>query len=530
VNRPAGIRYGIAIATFVVAALLRWALMPVFGSSLPYITFYPAIMVTAWYGGLAPGLLTTAMGAIAVLALWPAGGLGAASLISVLSVTLYVTNGTAISGLTELLHRARRRQEIFREAAVAQEREIARLLGAEQEARAIAEAANRAKDDFLAMLSHELRTPLTAIIGWIGVLRRQRFEDERLGYALDVIGRNAHTQRRLVDDLLDVSRIVAGKSSLEKLEVDLLQVVEDGVEDARESTAAKSLTIATRLEAADPCVLGDPHRLQQVVANLLSNAIKFTPPGGRIDVELERRDAHVRLVVRDTGEGIAPEDLSRIFGRFEQGAASFHAHRGGLGLGLAISRHLVEAHGGVIRAESAGRGQGAAFSVELPVLAVRVGAGPVSAASPRHFRATADAMPGLEGLGVLVVDDHADARETIGMVLRQSGADVRLAGSAPEALVVLSHAKIDVLVSDLGMPTVDGYALMRHVRAMERASARPAVTAVAVSAYAGQEYRDRALSAGFDAHAGKPVDPHELLAVIASARSRGVRDRAGCHG
>ena len=342
--------------------------MPVFGSALPYITFYPAIMLSAWYGGFWPGAVMTVLGGLAAVSLWPVGS--RASAISLVSLALYLFNGLAISGLTELLHRARRRQAEFRRAEVAHKLEIERLLSREQEARAAAEAATRAKDDFLATLSHELRTPLAAIIGWVSVLRQHHLDEAQLGRVIEIIGRNVHIQASLVNDLLDVSRIAAGKLPLDKHEVDLVALIEETVEGVQQDAAAKDLKLFTRLDPAAGWVLGDSVRLRQVVGNLLSNAVKFTPRGGRIDVELERHQANARLVVRDTGEGVAPEDLPRIFGRFEQ-AAMPASRPQGLGLGLAICHHLVEVHGGTIHAASAGRGHGATFTVELPILAVR---------------------------------------------------------------------------------------------------------------------------------------------------------------
>ncbi len=513
-----GARYGIVLATFLVTAGVRWALIPVFGPALPFITFYPGIMLSAWLGGLWPGVLMTALGAAAALTLWPVGIFPSA--ISVLSLSLYLFNGVAISGLTELLHRARRRQDELHEVAATHQAKVERLLRSEHEARTAAETANRAKDDFLATLSHELRTPLTAIIGWVSLLRGQRLDDAQLSHAIEVIGRNAHMQAQLVNDLLDVSRIVAGKLSLDRDEVNLAQLTRETVEAMQEQARAKSLQISTRLEPTAAWVQGDAVRLQQVVANLCSNAVKFTPAGGSIDVELQRQGANARLVVRDTGEGIDEADLARIFGRFEQGAASARRSQG-LGLGLAICRYLVHAHGGEIRAHSAGKGRGATFTADIPLLAIRAGAKQARSARERDRRA---APPRLERVRVLVVDDHDDARHTIGMVLQQYGAEVVLAASVPEALEAFSRSKVDVLVSDIGMPQADGYDLIHSVRAMERRLGQAPIPAVALTAYGSKEDRERALAAGFQTHVLKPIDPIELGAVIAELRAP-VRDR-----
>jgi signal transduction histidine kinase/CheY-like chemotaxis protein len=514
--RSLGTRYGIVLLTFSIAAAIRWALIPVFGSALPYITFYPAIMLSAWYGGLWPGLLMTLLGAAAVLTLWPVGPL--LSAIAILSMTLYLFNGAVISGLTEFLHRTRRRENELHKTAERHQAEVERLLLREHEARTAAEAANRAKDDFLATLSHELRTPLGVILGWVSVLRRGRLDEAQWGHAIEVIARNTQMQVRLVNDLLDVSRIVAGKLSIDREEVDLVRLARETVDGMQEQAAAKSLRLTTQLDADAGWVLGDAFRLQQVISNLCSNAMKFTPAGGRIDVGMSRHEAHARLVVRDTGEGIEAHEITRIFERFEQGAVSSSGRRQGMGLGLAICRYIVEAHGGGIRAESAGKGHGAMFTVDLPILTVRTSAkrvlSPVT--EPRDPKAPA---PRLDGLCILVVDDHSDAREMVGMVLEQYGAEVRLTGSVQEALDAFSRISFDVVVSDIGMPQGDGYNLIACLRAMERKNGTPPVPAVALTAYGSKEDREQALAAGFQFHLVKPVDPVKLGATIAELKA-----------
>ncbi|HSQ02416.1 MAG TPA: ATP-binding protein [Burkholderiales bacterium] len=508
--RSPGTRYGIVLGAFTIAATIRWALVPVFGTALPYITFYPAIMLCAWHGGFSPGVVMTLLGAVAVTMLWPIGS--PLSAISILSMLLYLFNGVAISGLTELLHRARRRENELYEAAEKHKAEVERLLLQEHEARTAAESANRAKDDFLATLSHELRTPLNVILGWVSVLRRGRVDEAQLGRAIEVIARNTQMQAHLVNDLLDVSRIVAGKLSIDREEVDLLRLAQETIDGMQEHAAAKSLQITTQLDPDARWVLGDAVRLRQVISNLCSNAMKFTPPGGRVDVELARDKAHARLVIRDTGDGIEPHDLDRIFERFEQGTGNASGRRQGMGLGLAICRYLVNAHGGYIRAESAGKGRGATFTVDLPILTVRTGATPARLAERRKPKAL---VPRLDGFCVLVVDDHQDAREMVGTVLEQYGAEVLLAGSAQEALDAFSRNTVDILVSDVGMPQADGYDLIARLRALERKTGAPLVPAVALTAYGSKEDRERALSAGFHIHLVKPIDPVELGATIA---------------
>ncbi|PYM21772.1 MAG: hypothetical protein DMD78_16780 [Candidatus Rokuibacteriota bacterium] len=385
------------------------------------------------------------------------------------------------------------------------------LFAAERAARAEANAANRAKDHFLATLSHELRTPLSAMLGWLRMMRNPRLDDAQKAHAVDVIERNARLQTQLINDLLDVSRIVAGKLELEQFPLDLVPVVQEAIEAVRGDVEAKSLTLTAELDPRTGEVRGDPMRLQQVVMNLLSNAVKFTPTGGRVQVRLSRAGGHARLTVSDSGEGIEPEVLRHIFEPFQQADTSTRRTHQGLGLGLAIVRQLVEAHGGRVHAESAGLGQGSTFVVELPIVAVRAS---LSGEPPeRAGRGGAR----LDGLRVLVVDDETDAREVVGLVLRERGAEVQLAGSVLEALDLLRGRSFDVLVSDLAMPGSDGYDLIRAVRS-GGASRASTIPAVALTAYTGQEVRERAIAAGFVAHATKPLDPDDLVDLIAKLR------------
>jgi PAS domain S-box-containing protein len=387
------------------------------------------------------------------------------------------------------------------------------LFAAEQRARADADAANQAKDQFLAILSHELRTPLSAILGWARLLTAGRLDAAQQRQAAIIIERNAHLQSELVSDLLDVSRIVAGKMEIDRTPVDLLLVVRAAVEAAGADFDAKQVRLVTELDAAAGEILGEPRRLQQIVANLLSNAAKFTPAGGVVTVRLVRHETSARLSVEDTGEGIDPAVLPRIFAPFEQGDASTTRKHQGLGLGLAIVRQLVELHGGAIRGESEGRGKGARFTVDLPVLAVR-------GARADGSRDGGAAVSGLEGCRVLIVDDQPDARDLLALVVGQNGADVKVAASAREALRILSTHDIDMLVSDIAMPEMDGYTFIETVRRQEAEGDGKALRAVAVTAHMGRHVRDRAIAAGFDAHAVKPLNPEELVVLLTKLRQQ----------
>jgi hypothetical protein len=424
---------------------------------------------------------------------------------------------TILSAVRSAL-RARRRQYEVR-AHLAAERlaqeERARLLKEAVAARAEAEAVNRAKDVFLATLSHELRTPLTAILGWARVLRDTGMDGESARHGLEVIERNAEAQHQLIRDLLDVSRIISGKLQLKTRQVGLAPIVEAALDSMRQAADAKSIRLGAEYDDETDLVTGDPDRLQQVIWNLLSNAIKFTPKGGAVGVRVERYGSDVRVRVSDTGQGIAPEFLPHVFERFRQQDGSTTREHGGLGLGLAIVRHLVEQHGGSVRAESAGETLGSTFTINLPLAAVKAPPGgreaegrPASHASPGEGRAT------LDGVRVLVVDDQPDARELLGMVLGRAGAEVSAAASTAEALELLQPGEVDVLVSDIGMPSADGYALVGRVREMSEGRGRR-TPAVALTAYASEEDRRRALAAGFDVHLPKPVEPTELISVIA---------------
>ena len=372
--------------------------------------------------------------------------------------------------------------------------------------------ANQAKDRFLAIVSHELRTPLTAMLGWVRLLTAGMLDDATSARALPVIERNTKHLAQLIDDLLEVSRIVTGKLQLEIGPVDLVAVIESAIEAVQGLADAKSIGLKAVLDPSAGSVAGDPGRLQQVVWNLLANAIKFTPSRGRIDLRLERAGAYARLTVRDTGQGISPDLLPHIFDRFRQDERV--RRHGGLGLGLAIVRHIVELHEGSVRAESDGEGRGATLVVELPVPTDDVRSAPKSTAVYRRLESAPSRLINLGGRRILVVDDEADAREILATILGRAGADVTVVASADEALETLRRWRPDVLVSDIGMPGDDGYVLIRKVRAL-RPEEGSQVRALALTAYARSEDRALALEAGFHTHIAKPVDPLELTALIA---------------
>ena len=397
----------------------------------------------------------------------------------------------------------------------AQERE--RLLEAERAARAEAERTSRMKDEFLATLSHELRTPLNAILGWAQVLRSEPPGPADLEQGLATIERNARAQTQIIEDLLDMSRIISGKVRLDIMRFDLLAVLEQAIETVRPAAAARGIRLQPVLDRSMGPMSGDPNRLQQVFWNLLSNAIKFTPRHGRVQIVLERIDSHLEISVIDSGEGIAPEFLPHVFDRFRQQDASTTRRHGGLGLGLAIVKQLVELHGGSVTAHSDGPGTGATFRVMLPLMVFQ----PESGEKRRHPQAqfaplTAPAASiRLDGVTVLVVDDEPDARGVVKRLLQDRKARVLTAGRAAEALAILQAERPDVLVSDIGMPDEDGYALIRRVRALDP-QCGGLTPAVALTAYARSEDRMKAILAGFQMHVSKPVEAAELLTMVAS--------------
>jgi PAS domain S-box-containing protein len=398
------------------------------------------------------------------------------------------------------------------------------LLEAERSARSEVERIGRMKDEFLATLSHELRTPLNAILGWTQILGGAGRTDEDLAEGLATIERNARAQTQIIEDLLDMSRIISGKVRLDVQRIDLAPVVKAAMETTRHAAEAKGVRLQSVLDPLAGPIAGDPNRLQQVFWNLLTNAIKFTPRGGRIQVLLERVNSHLQVSVSDTGEGISPEFLPHVFDRFRQADASTTRKHGGLGLGLSIVKQLVELHGGAIRVKSGGTGLGSTFIVDLPLAAVH--AARDSDAAERHPRAPSSGSTGmydpcvqLAGVRILVVDDEPDARAMLRRVLVDCDAVVTTAGSAAEALKCVIDEKFDAVVSDIGMPGEDGYSLIRQIRALP-ADQGGQTPAVALTAYARAEDRVKAVMAGFQHHIAKPVEPAELIAMVASLTGR----------
>jgi signal transduction histidine kinase len=401
--------------------------------------------------------------------------------------------------------------QALRRAAVATEN--ARLYAAEREARELADATNRMKDEFLATVSHELRTPLNAILGWARLLSSTKLDDGRRGRGVAVIERNALTMAQLVEDLLDVSRIVSGKMRMDVRSVDLATVVDAALDAIRPVAEMKRVSLVRNVEAAAAVVLGDAARLQQVAWNLLSNAVKFTPAEGRVEVTLVRCDDSVQLSVIDNGRGIDPRFMPHVFEPFRQAEPTATRAHGGLGLGLAITRRLIELHGGRVEARSAGEGRGATFVVHLPLTITREVA--AARATPTPGVRPIDVPPGLPGLHVLVVDDDEDTRQLTAEVLERCGCRVTLAGGASQAMRAFDSDPPQVVLSDIGMPDEDGLSLIRRIRALGAAQGG-GVPAAALTAYARPDDRRAVLSAGYTMHLTKPLDPGELVAAVAA--------------
>jgi PAS domain S-box-containing protein len=628
--RPLWLRYGVAVVCVAVATLLRLSLQPALGDNFPFITFFIAVVFTAWLYRLGPALAATALGALAAEYFFmpPRFSFALASADDVRGLIIFTLCCVAVALLFEEMHRARHRAEVlasivnssedaiigktlggtitswnagaerlygytaaeavgrnvsmlvppahgdelpqiaerlargehvepFETARVTKdgrtihvsltvspvkdadgqvvaasaiardmtgrkraEEERQRLLESERAAREEAEEASRLKDEFLATVSHELRTPLTAIHGWSLLLSSGQLDAAGAARAVEIIERNARAQQQIINDLLDVSRIISGKMRLDVRRVGLGGVLSAAVESVRPAAQAKGIELQTRLEAPAAEVPGDPERLQQVFWNLLSNAVKFTPAGGRVEVSLARANGHAEVTVSDTGQGISPDLRPYVFDRFRQGDASTTRRHAGLGLGLSIVRHLVELHGGTVRAESDGEGLGSTFTVELPLLrnaecgfriAEQVsGLGDESALPQVPHSAT------LEGVRVLVVDDDEDTLQLVAALLGQHGALVSTADSTAAALALLEHETADVIVSDIAMPERDGYDLVRELRAREAARGAARTPAIALTAYARAEDRARSLAEGFQAHVAKPAEPADLLTVVAA--------------
>ena len=390
------------------------------------------------------------------------------------------------------------------------EEKLAHLLVRERAARADAEKANRLKDEFLATLSHELRTPLNAVIGWSRMLKSGRLDNESAAHAIEVIERNAWAQKQIIEDILDVSRVITGKLQLHLAPVDLVGVVQAALDAVRPALEAKDTRIETNYQEGMRIIAGDADRLQQVVWNLLSNASKFTPAGGTVGIRVSQDETYATVEIRDTGPGIAPEFLPHVFERFRQADGSTTRTHGGLGLGLAIVRHLVELHGGVIGVENVTSGAGAVFTVRLPLPSTELTVeAPPAAGLPEETVTEVD----LAGVRILVVEDDLDALDLLTIDLAEHGAKVRGVGSAAEALALLNNEQFDLLISDIGMADTDGYNLIKQVR-QEEGEKHGHIPAIALTGYARAQDRIRAIAAGYNTHVAKPVEIRELVTVV----------------
>lgn len=408
---------------------------------------------------------------------------------------------------------------VFRDASERREAERRRraILQGEQEARREAESLSRSKDEFVATVSHELRTPLNAIFGWVRLLRSGNLSESQSAHALEVVERNTRAQAQLIEDLLDMSRVVTGHLRVDMRRVELAQVMQAATDAVRPACAAKELTLSLDIDSDVGPISGDPSRLQQIVWNLLTNSVKFTPKGGRIGVSLSTQGSDAVLRVSDTGIGIAADLLPHVFDRFRQGASSASRAHGGLGIGLALVRHLTEMHGGTVVAESEGDGHGATFTVRVPMLGTRALAEQPSL-GPADSLLDGARIGSLSDVNILVVDDDADARDLISTALRHAGGDVTPAASSQDAIAFLRTNTPHVIVSDIAMPNGTGYDLVRQVRTMPHVADIPAI---ALTAYGRLEDRERALSAGFNFHIVKPVEPLNLVRAVAAAVGRG---------
>ena len=412
------------------------------------------------------------------------------------------------------------------------EKERTLLLAAAQSARAEADSANGVKDEFLATLSHELRTPLTSILGWSHLLTDGRLDKQQTARAIETIARNARAQGRLIDELLDISRIITGKLCLDLRAVKLAPLIQAVVDDVRPTADARSINLEAAFDSNVGPILGDPDRLQQIVWNLLTNAIKFTPKRGDVHVRLERNDSHVLITVKDSGQGIAPEHVPHVFERFRQADSSNTRSNGGLGLGLSIVRQLVELHRGTVTAESSGENAGATFIVMLPVPSLHEAPNTAEKTEPKSERNNpTTAQHSLSRLRVLVVDDEQDTRELVAAVLTPCGAEMVSVSSATEALDQMERQRFDLLISDIGMPEMNGYDLIARIRQLgeEHGGRTPAV---ALTAYAGSNDRKRALAAGYEMHIPKPFVAAELISAaifLTERHSDGNRPATSSH-
>ena len=531
-------RYGVALLAVALATAVRAAISPLIEFRGPFVLMYLAVAVASWYGGAGPGLFATLLSSILAISLFldPAYTVASLPPSYIVFTVLFFIGGTLISVLAESMHRANERAELTAQELRQQVQERERIAieleeSAKRENAALVESeiAHRAKDEFLATVSHELRTPLNSILGWAQMLQTGRLNHSDVAQAYEAIERSARHQAKLIEDVLDVARIITGNVRFSPAPVEPIAIIENALEIVRPTAEAKGVNLTTDLDAHAGSVSGDEARLQQVVWNLLSNAIKFTPKGGSIEVRLTRVHSHIEIAVTDTGEGIDRHFLPFAFHRFRQAVGSSLRLHGGLGMGLAIVRHLVEIHGGTVEAASEGLGKGSRFTVKLPVLSAAASAdledehsenGGPHAAAIAHF----EFKPLLKGIRVLIAEDETDAREMLEKVLGGSGADVRACATAAETFAEVQQWNPDVLVSDVGMPDEDGYSLIKRIRDLpENKGGR--IPAMALTGYARPEDRVRAISAGFQTHAPKPVEPGDLVAAVAELAERSTANQ-----
>jgi two-component system, chemotaxis family, CheB/CheR fusion protein len=495
------IRYGGAVVAVLLAAAVRWASQPAMGPAPPYITFYLAVVAAAAFGGLRPGLLATLLGGLlgVGLATWPAEKLHLASLAEQLRLAIYLLSGCGISLIADAMHRARRhaREEAARLGAMADELRQAneRLVESDQ-----------GKDRFLAVLAHELRNPLMPIKHSLYLLEHLPADADVARHARAIIGRQVDQMARLVNDLLDVTRIHHDKLDLQRAAIDLREVVTKTLEDHRAVFLERGIGLHEHRPPQPMWIYGDASRLGQVLGNLLHNALKFTNRGNDVDVELEQQADHAVLRVRDTGMGIAPEFLPRIFELFSQAERSRERTAGGLGLGLTLVRSLVELHGGTVAAHSEGPGRGAQFTLTLPLDTMPVVPAPLPAAPQHHTHSRRR---------VLLVEDDVDSAEVLCEMLRAEGHEVVVCHSGAEAIEKAASIKPEAVLCDIGLPDIDGYEVARRLRSQRQAD-RPAL--IALTGYATREAQQKAIDAGFDRHVIKPSSPEELEEALSSSR------------
>lgn len=503
----------LALGIITAATLVRLVLDPFVGNQVPYVVYVAAAVVVSWVCGVPAAMASVVVSAFLANYLFvPPRYEFIPHYDDSVAMAVYAL---VAGGLVVLVSQWRQAEEALRSRAIELEAMESRL---RSQAEAL-ERADRVKDDFLATLGHELRTPLNAIVGWSSMLLKGSLGDDATRRAYQAIARNAEAQRLLIEDVLDVSRIVNGRLRLEMQQTDLAVPLWAAIDSVKPVAEGRRIEITTHIPAEPASVWADAARMQQVFMNLLTNAVKFTNPGGHIEVNARRAGAHVEVEVADDGAGIAAEMLPHVFDRFSQSDTPATRRHGGLGLGLTIVRHLVELHAGSVSAHSAGEGRGASFVVRLPLDAGErrqvAGGSPYDAAA--NHLAAEGARP-IEGVRVLVVDDEPDGRDVTASVLRQAGANVEAAASGEEALRRIEAARPDVLVFDIGMPEMDGHTLLRTVRARENGLCR--IPAVAFTAFAREEDRRRAVDSGFELYLAKPAQPGELIRAVAMLAGR----------